>query len=1638
MGMAEDLDPREYIEDLQNKGKVIYISPKTIKFDDGNVFTYNKDRQMSKVLSSHLDIYGKYNSKTLEYAIINYIIYNIENKSFGKTISRDHVIKNMKDAGVIDSMMVRHIPRGAYLYMLNAIFRANATHYRMKDIEEMLNKGKYLYNISFTARIRYNRDGEVIYATENRAGQFRSNKSFDKVNNLKTAQSISHLFYFWKDYSALDEILEFKITHIDSKANIKDMALWAMGFNNRQYCNQFFNYTKDLIINWNDFAELECFKKCVIVFLISTYSILIEKKLIKNYILSEEYINQYFGSTLTINKLIEFVKHLKYASICIFDQLGICPIASYSANDPIINGDLCANDFGDPALYQEKIKRKWSTRGLAVIQEQHIEGLYNKDIAHSATITGKIKEFTTFIGNDDEFEFFQDPFKMLTDPSYFELNEDGTSKKNDANVILYDDIDIADISQSINLDDNEQAKITMTSEKTMSITYQMIVHVNFVLNIQITHYLCDDKSSKIIGFIDPITDRKFMKTDANYYKRKIMIDDLFSKYQADDLKWKNQSHCQIASLIAKHCGFIEISKITSQLSQLDWDLYNTHGRTQAIARHDNDIHLNYDNKEAGTNSIYTIDINKCYINVGINKDDKWIVPCAFDTWEDFKFAEHHIIPYGEYMLNNGFYGNMGTLISYDAGPHTNQVIKFLLYMDYITYDDILKVKPVKKQIPRDTFKELLQYIFKFVDELGLTISDAKLLAVQYIGGLHRLKYRKKSALVSNNQDFAVRMYNHYTENKFSVQYIDHIQSDLIVLMIQEITPNLMTATPIWNQFIEAGKLDLNRMAHYALTNSPNSMALASNTDSMTFMNLNPEIVEKLKNDTELKNEHHMLGKYKVESTIKIKGQKLALITDPEKNPIQSVQIEYNNILEIDKNEYNLKNIGSVLIEGDGPGCGKSHMLGDIYSQAPESSKCLTPTHIASANLKNKIVHEIKINGSDLIKRLDNINVISTLFTMGKSVREMLHPLKCLDCVFVEEFYQLSEQNIYLLYLAKQLYGIKLIAGGDAFQIPSADSTNIYNLINNAFIKSQLFDGNHIHLEYRQDSCRFSDDLPDLLKYIRDTGKIPQYFADKVLNDSYDLDFYLCMKNQDQAVKIAKSKSVKICQNIPDNEKLYHDGFGFCVGMPLVCMANVRKLDKFAIYTNEPTKRQNMSLLFQAFNAWKHRPRASTPQIAICDIFTIKQRAIPKECNLIHFAEQIGLKLTKSTQKTMKHFQSIINYPLYFLKLALRAWQSINKMTTFKKKFNEYHKLQNKFTTTIDSVNIENQSVNLADGKCNIPIYLISRYFQPDYARTIDSFQGDKLTKPFGIVGLNCKMATIERLNSAFGRATSKDLIWIDHYSKNKIYKFKKYPDNVDIIPKPTITKYSHVLFYYITYNGKPVQIGSTTQTLDEQWEWHLLQIKRGATDQLHVFMQNVDHKKMDIVPIYDDPIDMENIQKTEDHVMQLVQKYTHEHPESPLLNVRRKTKRPPKKREIKLPPPLTKSIDLVEFNKIKNSKPPCVVHEGAGINKIDKIKPHFRQIGDYKLEIQFRINGKPYQKVLGFKKKGIDSVRSELEQYFQDEINKAKHEHLDRENDDHDSDVDVDIDSDSDIVCISNDDKNITFNDETGKYDIVL
>jgi hypothetical protein len=117
----------------------------------------------------------------------------------------------------------------------------------------------------------------VLYHNETRGAEFKDDREKDDIPERRI-HDIIHMYYIWKDYSVIDEILTYNITKMNPKANIKDMHLWNFGFG-RQFCNKLFKYATDKIKDWDEKAQIENYKQCVIVFLITTYKVLIDKKI---------------------------------------------------------------------------------------------------------------------------------------------------------------------------------------------------------------------------------------------------------------------------------------------------------------------------------------------------------------------------------------------------------------------------------------------------------------------------------------------------------------------------------------------------------------------------------------------------------------------------------------------------------------------------------------------------------------------------------------------------------------------------------------------------------------------------------------------------------------------------------------------------------------------------------------------------------------------------------------------------------------------------------------------------------------------------------------------------------------------------------------------------------------------------------------------------------------------------------------------------------------------------------------------------------------------------------------------------------------------------------------------------------------
>ena len=284
----------EAVIDKKGQGKV-----GRIKFKDNEIFNYNKDKPVSIKLKDYLKQIKKNTSegvKKHKQKIIDYVKNNFDDmvKDIDRIIDRDFVLEKLIKNKIVLDKDIHDLPHEANQFIKNKITKHNNQHMmdEIKDEFDKLNKGKYKYSLSFQVRVRNNVGDKVKYHNEDRSGEFKDDREKKDIPESKIMYIIN-LYYTWRDYSVIDEVLKHKITKMNSKADIKTMDLWDIGFG-RIFYNKLFKYSRDKITDWDEKASKDNYKQCVIVFLITTYHILIDKGLVNKKVLTEEYINNYF------------------------------------------------------------------------------------------------------------------------------------------------------------------------------------------------------------------------------------------------------------------------------------------------------------------------------------------------------------------------------------------------------------------------------------------------------------------------------------------------------------------------------------------------------------------------------------------------------------------------------------------------------------------------------------------------------------------------------------------------------------------------------------------------------------------------------------------------------------------------------------------------------------------------------------------------------------------------------------------------------------------------------------------------------------------------------------------------------------------------------------------------------------------------------------------------------------------------------------------------------------------------------------------------------------------------------------------------------------------------------------------------
>ena len=461
-------------------------------------------------------------------------------KYLNKKISRDDILSDLRESGNLT-----RISKPLEDAIKAIIGRHNAA-FTKKDIEKY-RKGKNKYSLSFRAVV-WNEQQEREYV-DDRYIAFFSNLTYEQITD-EIVKEIVEMYYADRDYPDFIRLLNWVVKNVTHDKDIKNMTLLDV-ICGKKYRNNYVRSYKDLVEGYDE-QDPKNDGKCLNIMLQTNYKSLVDQRLVPKKKLTNKYIDDFFKEERTINRLLEYVKELKHASIYIFDQIGKELIASYKAKD------------------EHKSVHTTAT-AVALIGDHHVEFVADANVKRSVANGDQLTIFNTNrCFEEEQFEMFDDAealavsFDDECNTEYKEQDADGREKDSKSPVIFLEDKIIGP-----------------------SIINNLMISVSEKYNVVITNILDDGKYGMPSGFIHPITDQLYLFQES-YHERKEMCNILHKYSNNDAFRWKAQSVLQLSSLIAEHLDLVEIKVVKSELSKEDREMYMKNPISQPIARDDDD------------------------------------------------------------------------------------------------------------------------------------------------------------------------------------------------------------------------------------------------------------------------------------------------------------------------------------------------------------------------------------------------------------------------------------------------------------------------------------------------------------------------------------------------------------------------------------------------------------------------------------------------------------------------------------------------------------------------------------------------------------------------------------------------------------------------------------------------------------------------------------------------------------------------------------------------------------------------------------------------------------------------------------------------------------------------------------------
>ena len=152
----------------------------------------------------------------------------------------------------------------------------------------------------------------------------------------------------------------------------------------------------------------------------------------------------------------------------------------------------------------------------------------------------------------------------------------------------------------------------------------------------------------------------------------------------------------------------------------------------------------------------------------------------------------------------------------------------------------------------------------------------------------------------------------------------------------------------------------------------------------------------------------------------------------------------------------------------------------------------------------------------------------------------------------------------------------------------------------------------------------------------------------------------------------------------------------------------------------------------------------------------------------------------------------------------------------------------------------------------VDAFTLNQHFIANYASTIDAAQGTRVDVPFSIWEMDHPRFSLNRFNSAVGRAVRADLVHFSNTDTSKQYEWQQYPTHVYLNDKPQNTdkRYKKTIFYIITLVLRGVKYYYRGHTIlrkaEARLEEHLHLSRTHATDRFHKKLAQADHSLVTI------------------------------------------------------------------------------------------------------------------------------------------------------------------------------------------------